>query len=302
MELRKAIDLFLAEQRETTRQSYLYPLRYLRDWIGPAREVGELEGVQLVEYFQHLKKRDWAAATMQKHIKTVKTFFNWLVKLKVIKESPAAEIRGKKLPSYVDRDKAITDEELFKLLDYTRWNMRDHSFLLFLADTGCRVGGAAGLRWGDIDFNGRRAKVTEKGDKTRPVQFGEACCMTLIKWKFQQLAKKTKGDYVFSPDGHMMIAHNLSQQIRRLCEKVGIRTISAHAFRHRKGHQFADRRIAPSIAATALGHSDATITLKHYYPADWETAFKEMQDMNVPFVWEAPDVNKIIEIGKRKSG
>lgn len=71
--------------------------------------------------------------------------------------------------------------------------------------------------------------------------------------------------------------------MRRACyslRKQGyeIRTLSAHSFRHRKGHQFADARINPSVAATALGHESVLTTLQHYYPDDWETAAEAMEE------------------------
>ncbi|MCB0079217.1 MAG: hypothetical protein KDD73_17590, partial [Anaerolineales bacterium] len=40
----------------------------------------------------------------------------------------------------------------------------------------------------------------------------------------------------------------------------------------------ADARVAPSIAATALGHTSIQTTLDHYYPGDWESAEKALRE------------------------
>jgi hypothetical protein len=51
--------------------------------------------------------------------------------------------------------------------------------------------------------------------------------------------------------------------------------------RHRKGYQFADGRIAPSVAKTALGHENVLTTLQHYYPDDWERAKTSLEQLSL---------------------
>jgi site-specific recombinase XerD len=274
VELKEAVDLFLDSQSETTRESYKYPLLYFQEWIGPSREIETIKPSMLLEYQnQSLKKRKYADATRVKHVKTIKTLFNWLVKLDELEKSPARVLKTKRLPMYISRDKAITDNEYAALLDYTRWKLRDHALLLFLADTGCRISGAAGLRVRDLDIAKRRGSVTEKGEKTRPVRFGERCAAALARWLLT--AKRRPDDSVFGRTAQPMKADNISLMIRRACKAVGIRVVSGHAFRHRKGHQLADQKTPITLAARILGHSDPMITAAHYYPADWESAEKE---------------------------
>jgi integrase len=296
MELRKAVELFLGEYKPSSQQAYTRPLTMLRDWIGPARLVADITPAMLTQYFQVVvNQRGYAPATLQKHAKTIKTFFNWCVRLELIDHSPARVIRARKPPRRISREKAMHDDELSRVLDYTRYKTvpRDYALILFLADTGCRRGGAAGLKLTDIDFASLKAVVTEKGDKARPVAFSEKTASAISRWiGYRSLNYKVKGLHVFSSDGLPMRPENVSLIVRRACKRAGVRTLSAHSLRHRKGHQFADARIAPSIAATALGHADAMTTLQHYYPDDWETAEKALRElMNI----ETPDhTHKII--------
>jgi integrase len=281
MLLSKAIELFLGEHKPSTQQAYRAALHLMRDWIGPARELSDVSSALLVEYFQVVvKRKHYAPATEQKHIKSVKTFFNWCVNLELIERSPAKAVRSKKLPRAIDRSKAMSDEELRLLLDSLRYKPRDYALILFLADTGCRRGGAAGLRIQDIDFDKLVAVVTEKGDKSRKVAFGEPTARALRQWLgFRSMHYQIKGVYVFSRDGLPMHAENISIIIRRAARRAGLRVLSSHSLRHRKGHQLADARVAPSLAATALGHSDPMITLTYYYPADWESAEKALREL-----------------------
>lgn len=281
MNLGDAIALFLGEHIASTQHAYKQGLYSMRDHLGPARELADVRPELLIEYVQVvIRRRGYAAATEQKHIKSIKVFFNWCVSLGLIDKSPAKVVRGKRLSRAVDRSKAMTDEELHTLLESLRFKPRDFALILFLADTGCRRGGAAGLRLKDVDWEKLIAVVTEKGSKTRMVAFGEKCADAIVRWlAFRGEHRALKDTYIFSHDGHRMDANNVSLIIRRACKVAGVRVLSSHSLRHRKGHQLADARIAPSIAATALGHSDPMITLTYYYPGDWDSAERALREL-----------------------
>lgn len=277
MQLKHAIELFQGEQRATTRASYEYVLNHMMGFVGPDRPVKLITTTDMLEYISTVKARDIAPATKVKYIKTVKTFFNWLVKTGYLEESPARAIRNINLPNYVQRDKAATDEEVARVLEYAKYKPRDYALILFMADTGCRRGGAAGLQIKDLLLDQQRAYVTEKGDITRMVAYGEECRHALERWLAIRIGDK--GDYVFSRRGNQLNSPSISQVFRRACKDTGVRSLGGHSLRHRKGHQFADLRVAPSIAAIALGHSDPSITLKHYYPADFDRAESILREL-----------------------
>lgn len=294
MNLNECIHLFLDRYKATTRESYDYCLRFLVDHIGGLRDVQDITKTDIIRFSNALYARDdWAPATKQKHVKAIKAFFNWLVDMEFIDRNPANKtLMRKKLDRAIDRHKAMTDEELEKILDYAKWKPRDYALILFLADTGCRAGGAAGLRVDDVDFSKREATVTEKGDKSRQVAFGFQCSMALRKWLLMR--PDHAGEYVFSRTIEPIKADNVSLIVRRCCKAVGIRSLGAHSLRHRKGHQLADARIAPSIAATALGHSDPVVTVAHYFPADWSSAKSALDELVVD-----NQMNNIILMEKR---
>jgi integrase len=309
MLLSETINLFLGEQRETTRRSYFYVLRDMELYLGSNRPINEVAPRHLIEYAQHYRRKTHPhtgepirPATERKYATTAITFWNWCAKMRLIETSPATVIKRPTLQRHIGRDKAITDEELDRLLLYVRTGRvvgtreRDLAIIRFLADTGARAGGCVTIRIPHLQIEQRTGIVTEKGDKTRPVIFGDATAKALEAWLAVRPTAPT--DHVFiSRLGKPLTANYLGQVIRRHCQGAGIRTLSAHAFRHRKGHQMADNKIAPSIAATALGHSSSTITLEHYYPSDWDTAADALRSLT--HEEEAP-TDKIIRFRKAK--
>lgn len=295
--VQKTISLFLSEYKPTTRKAYYTPLNRLARFIGPDRPLDQVTSEHVLEFLAHVRNLDLAARTYNKYVQTVKTFFNWTLAHHFLTTNPAQAIHRRKLPSKSRRDKAMPDDLYERLLDFVRWYPRNLALVLFLGDTGCRVGGAAGLQWDQVDFEQHSAIVTEKGDKSRPVFYGGECAQALRKWHLSQ--NRRPGDnYVFSRTGQAIKSGHLGQHFRRLCIQAGIGSWGPHSLRHRKGHQLADHKIAPSIAAQALGHESVQITLEYYYPQDYERVQTALQQL--AHQKPAP-ADKILKL-KRKSG
>lgn len=271
LKLSQALVLFLHEhENPNTQHAYGSVLRrLLADTLDPDQLIDSVKPVELVTHVQKLRESTLAEATIQKHIKTIKTFFIWLTRLNLLEDDPSHMLRQKRLPRYVDKDKAMLDEELEIILSVLRYKPRQYALVLFLADTGCRAGGAAGLKVEDIDLEHMRAFVTEKGNKKRPVAFGPETARALAEWL---LRRKANHPYVFGTSEGQVTPTTISRIVRRACLKAGIRSRGSHSLRHRKGHQMADAGVAVTVAATALGHTDPQITMNFYYPADFERA------------------------------
>lgn len=273
MHLSKAVDLFLAEHIASTRRTYMYTLYELRDFIGPARPLDKIGPEHLLEYAASLRDRPTlkSAASFNKHIKTARTFFNWCIRVRLLTESPAAGLRLRPTPAEVNRAKAMPDDTYTSLVRYcaaleiTRPDHRPLALVLFLGDSGGRIGGAAGLRWADVDLSARCAVVVEKGKPPRRVYFGPDCAAALKRWRLHQ--RQSSDLFVFSATGGPIKAAHLGQYFRRLCQAAGIGSWGPHSLRHRKGYQLTDARISPAIAAQVLGDS-VEVFLKHYTPKD----------------------------------
>jgi len=280
MELQRAFSLFLGEQIPPPRRSYFYVLKAMQNYIGLTRPLDAVKPDDLIEHMQNIRARPEvkSPATVNKHVKTIRTFFNWCIKTHLMQPpSPADALKRQRQSKFVDRDKAMSDYLYEQLLEYARWTPRYHALVLFLGDTGCRIGGAAGLKWSDIDFDTRTATVTEKGEKSRKVFFGSDCAQALYRWRQQVTFKR--GEHVFQKDGSRMKNDSLGQLFEHICKRAEIGQWGPHSLRHRKGHQFADNKIAPTIAAMALGHENPTTTLESYYPHDWDRVQKEMEKL-----------------------
>jgi integrase/recombinase XerC len=279
MKLIEALEIFLNEyDNPATRETYAAILRRFLNWLG-GKEPSEVEELDLVRYVQKLKTTNLAETTVEKHKKTLKTFFYWLERVALIEgRNPVKAVKQRRLVKKVRKDKAMTDEELAKLIDYLKWHPRNHALILFLAQTGCRAGGVSTLRIEDLDLENCRATVTEKGDRTRKVMYNDDCATAIRTWLLKR--KPTANDFVFTnKNGSQLTTDMISQTIRRACLTVGIRSLGAHSLRHRMGHKLAEAKFPPPVAASYLGHTSVETTMANYYPNDWENAADALREL-----------------------
>lgn len=287
--LKEAIDLFLGDKKESTADSYRPVLYRFCDWVGSARQLPEILPLDMDRYFQsQIKPHDYAVATYNKHIKTLRTFFNWYVKRDVIEQSPVRHIQYKKKPQRVDRDNAITDEELERVIETARnkalhrngthGSPRSYALVLFAADSGARPGEIASMTAESIDFPNGSAVVEGKVG-LRVVWFGSECANAIRSWLSWRSGRyDLVGNHIWSLDGSHLRASGISQIIRRACLDAGVRSMGTYYFRHYKGYQFSDNGTGTTIAATAMGHSPQTYW-ESYGARDLDAAEKASREL-----------------------
>src|SRR3990167_1977432 len=110
--------------------------------------------------------------SLHKHVRVWKRFFHWLVDEGIISRDPARKLRRPGIPKEPPKDMRPDDLERL-LLAAEAESARDYAIVCFLTDTACRVGGLVGLTIADLDLAERRAKVVEKGGRSRYVHFKE---------------------------------------------------------------------------------------------------------------------------------
>lgn len=303
MRLASAIEIFLNNYRNKgTRKAYRQMTDILRTVVDPEKPISAIGSVDMVQFFQHVESGPYAAATKRKHVKAAKTFFNWLVKVELLPASPARAITPRRVNTLVDRAKAMHDAELERLLTYAKFKStaRDYALLCFLADTGCRAGGAAGLKVEDLDLANELAIVTEKGSRTRQVVLFAQSVDALHVWLSQRVGDR--GSFVWNRHGDPITAASISQIVRRACLRAGVRSLGSHSLRHRKGKQMAQARVNPAIAAQALGHESVLTYLQNYVGVDVKSIRDALRDLALP--QEAKDASneetpKILRLDKR---
>lgn len=284
MMLQEALSRFLqADRRPETTRTYRRTLQPFVAAIGPQRPLANIMPEDLDAYIVMLRERSskygdhptrptiaapLSASTVYKHVKTVKTFFNWCVRRGYVEISPARFLVNRRPGLPLGQGKAATDREVELLLAAARFKPRELAIVLLLAHSGCRAGELAGLQIADLDLDQCSAYVNGKGDHRRRIYYDEKTADALRAWLSRRPAVGHSHVFVAKTGGTPLSPQSVSQIIRRLCRIADLRSLGAHSLRHRVGLTFARQRIAPRVTQAYLGHADITITLSYYQDVD----------------------------------
>lgn len=262
---REAIDL-----SPETCKWYRRMLRGFTTWAGDR----PLEISTLRAYLASRREVGWANASLRGAARTLKIWCRWLHE-----EGYADEDLGQRLamPKRAQvRPRVVSVGEFQRMLKAchgsTLTHLRNRALVLFLADTGCRIGELPPMRWSDIV--GHVVRVTGKGGKMRVVYLSPATLVALEAMR----ALHPDSEIVWWGHKGPMTRDGLYQAIKRLAHRAGCAgPTNPHAFRH----FFATRMVANGsdleTVRCLLGHADISTTLIYVQLAQAEIEAKHRQ-------------------------
>lgn len=282
MRLKEACELFWSEYtNDSTKRKYIYILSEMMGQLGERRAVDSVTKVDIIRYCNEIRQRGLAKHTVYGYIKMVKAFWLYMVKSEVISRSPAEGIKNPRPKKKIDEKRVAKQSEFEMICNAAFGNDRNYAMIMFIGKTGCRAIGAATLELKNLDIAGRKAVVVEKFDKDYTVYFDDETAVALAKWLLKRPAKDH--EFVFCETRkpyRPMKPYAVSQVIRRLSAKLGIRVLGSHSLRHMVGFSLADEGVNPNLTQIILNHSDVQTTLEFYYPSDDERAEKAIRELH----------------------
>ena len=261
---------------------YRQKLAALAAFLGPARDVASITPDDLRAFVVDLRSRStrYAATTARPeiagglsvasvagYVRAVRRLFAFLHEEGTLPSNPARRLQSPKIPR--GEPKAYQVDDFLKLLAVTAGDdpasLRDRAIILFLADTGCRVGGLAGLAPADLDMRRRIARLTEKGGKVRLVPFSEPTRAALAAW----LAVRPDGGGLWvnlgNRGGETLTVEGIRQVMKRRGRAAGVEgPVNPHSFRHGFAREYLLNGGDLASLADLLGHSDVHVTWQHY--------------------------------------
>lgn len=247
-----------------TREWYASILRSLIAFLGDV-ELSAVSLVDLRRWRVYLIKSGLSIWTVHGYLRGVRRWFNWLVEEGELAASPAVRLALPRLPD--EPPKGITDGDLALMIRAGRLSgARDYALVLFLADTGCRVGGLCGLRVEDVDLDRKRAIVREKGaggnGKSRAVFYGEETALALAEWLS---VRPNQADRVFIGRLGPLTRSGVYQVLKRLASTAGVTgRWNPHAFRHGWARAALQNGADLATVSQIMGHSTVEVTARFY--------------------------------------
>lgn len=270
------LDAFLhyliAERRlaNNTVVSYASDLRFFLDHLQKAaagKEPKEITSDHIRDFFRSCHNRNIRSRSNARRLSALRSFFDYLVREKIISESPVHDIDPPKIGDSLPKALNITevDQLLVQPVQNTPFILRDYAMLYLLYATGIRVSELVKLQLANCNLTSCHLRVLGKGNKERIVPFGEVAGKRLQAYldlgRPNLLGKKTSSYLFLSNRGTAMTRARFWQIINTLAVNAGIRKkISPHVLRH----SFATHLLAGGADLRAvqmmLGHSDISTT------------------------------------------
>ena len=207
-----------------------------------------------------------APATVSHNISSLKTFYNYFLKLDKIKYNPCDSIKqpkmGRHLPEY------LTQDEIESLLDIevdSPFSARNKALLELMYATGLRISETINLEFKNLDLEYCIIRVMGKGSKERIVPINDYAIKALesyIQEYRPSLIKDEVNNYLFlNNHGKMLTRQGVFKMLKIECLKKGIKkNISPHTIRHTFATHLLENGADLRIIQELLGHSDISTT------------------------------------------
>ena len=194
----------------------------------------KITDINLNNYISNLFSTGLKSSSINRKISSIKHFYLFLLKKKVIKKSPADEITTPKQEKYLPT--SMSEDEVESLLGSPKSSIkierRDKAMIEILYATGMRISELVNLKLTDIDFNRSVLKVFGKGSKERLVPYGEKAAEALRIY-LEDRKKLDSKDVFLSNRGTRITRGAFWQRIKIYIKRENLKSsISPHTLRH----------------------------------------------------------------------
>ncbi|WAM29421.1 tyrosine recombinase XerC [Myxococcus sp. NMCA1] len=222
---------------------------------------------------------DHAPASRARRLASIKSFYKYLVRQKLLPASPAKLVKSPKLPKTLP--KVLPVEEVFAILDMpdlkTVLGLRDRAILELLYGGGLRISELCGLDLLDIDRSGRIVRVMGKGSKERLVPVNAQSIRALEAYLARRgellatIRKDQAPDAMFlNFRGGRLTPRSIARHLDTYVLKCALtRKVSPHAMRHSFATHLLGGGADIRSIQELLGHSSLSTT-QRYTQVTWE--------------------------------
>ncbi len=224
-----------------------------------------------------LRKEGRSVKTVNRKVVCLRSFFEWLRRVEVVKENPLDFVKSlkqpKTLPRYLTEDQQKVLLEASKNTHHPNKNgpyMKDRDYLLvvFLLDCGLRIGEVCAIQKGDINLEDGTLRVLGKGQKERMVILSDRL-IEAIRERFIN-----GSDFLFFNQWrkHLDTRHAF-RIVQEIGERAGIENLHPHLLRHTYATNLRRKGADLLLIKEALGH--ASVSTTEIYAHLGEKEYKE---------------------------
>ena len=248
---------------KNTVSSYKNDISSFLSWLNKKQiNYQQVSGKNINEFISNLFNSGLKSSSINRKISSIKHFYLFLSKKKIIKYSPADEIETPQQEKYLPI--SMSEDEVERLLSSPNSNRiierRDKAMIEILYATGMRISELVNLKLTDVDFNRSVLKVFGKGSKERLVPYGEKAAEALDIYLRDRKRSDSKNVFL-SNRGSQITRGAFWQRIKIYIKRENLKSsISPHTLRHAFATHLLNRGADLRSVQILLGHSDLSTT------------------------------------------
>ena len=254
----------LSENTQANYRSYVSQFTlWLNEHFKNVRTIGQVTSEETVAFMKHLETTR-TGNTVNAYLTTFKTMFKVL-----LHNATMWNFQFKKPVMKYER-RALTSQELKRLLKHVAKN-NDLNVLFHIGIyTGMRVSDCAMLKWKDIDLDHRVISIVPIKVK----RYGKRIYIPIHPKLFNLLKRLSKGvtnreEYVSSLNAHRYTNNYLGYVLKEVFTSCGINDkknhLSFHVLRHTFVSVAANHGVPLPIVQSIVGHSCTSMTERYYH-------------------------------------
>ncbi len=242
-------------------------LRHLKE-VQAITAIDDIQRTHILQFIGELKNEGKSAKTIARHVASIRSFHQFLLRDKAASHDPTVHIETPKLERNLP--KVLSMEEVETLLEAPKgsghFGLRDKAMLELLYATGIRVSELIGLDLDDLHLNMGFVRCIGKGNKERIIPIGRTATGSLERYleagrpKF--LRQKSREDALFlNHQGKRLTRQGFWKILKKLAFDAGIeKDLTPHTLRHSFATHLLENGADLRAVQEMLGHSDISTT------------------------------------------
>lgn len=205
-------------------------------------------------------------STINRHISSLKSFFNYLIDESIIKDNPMEDIsslkKTKRLPKYLSIEEVDT---LLNIPLNNEFDYRNKAMLELMYATGLRVSELVNIEYSNIDFENSIIRVFGKGKKERIIPLGETASLYLKiylnDYRNKLLKRNTYNQVFLNNHGKPITRQGFNFILENIRVLTGIKKdLTPHILRHSFATHLLEGGADIRSIQEMLGHENISTT------------------------------------------
>lgn len=249
-----------------TLKNYQRDLEQFQTWLkkNNCDTIIDADNLHIRNWIAGLHRQGIGSHTLQRKLSSLRSFYNFLIRKRQLKNNPALDIRApkaaKKLPDTLDTD---TLSQLLNIPPDSILAIRDKAIMELFYSSGLRLSELINLNVNSIDLTEKSLRAIGKGEKERLLPVGNKAIEAIQNWlkNRDEMAKQNESALFVSMRGKRISKRSIQERLNYWRKKQGL---EQHIHPHKLRHSFASHILESSGDLRAvqelLGHADISTT------------------------------------------